>query len=200
MPDMVTKKLGTYIGAEVLDVDRDRLLADDDVPQACLEALEEHSVLLLRELNIDDETQAAFCRKLGKLVRFPHYATPEVMEISFDPDNPNAEYFASNDYWHIDGALDAIPAKASILTAHVPARVPRHSEHPVGNQRQIAHPVMISPRCFPPSGQYRGISHGLAAYVPFGATCGKSAELVAGDDDTKERRPPCSSEGPPLES
>jgi len=119
MPEVVTKKLGTYIGAEVLDVDRDRLLADDDLPQACLDALEEHSVLLLRELDIDDETQAAFCRKLGKLVRFPHYPTPEVMEISFDPDNPNAEYFASNDYWHIDGALDAIPAKASILTAHV---------------------------------------------------------------------------------
>jgi alpha-ketoglutarate-dependent taurine dioxygenase len=41
------------------------------------------------------------------------------MEISFDPDNPNAEYFASNDFWHIDGALDAIPAKASILSAYV---------------------------------------------------------------------------------
>ena len=30
MPEIVTKKLGEYIGAEVLDVDRDRLLADDD--------------------------------------------------------------------------------------------------------------------------------------------------------------------------
>jgi len=66
MPEIVTKKLGTYIGAEVLDADRDRLLADDDLPQACLDALEEHSVLLFRELDIDDETQAAFCRKLAK--------------------------------------------------------------------------------------------------------------------------------------
>ena len=33
MPEVVTKKLGAYIGAEVLDVDRDRLLADDDLPQ-----------------------------------------------------------------------------------------------------------------------------------------------------------------------
>jgi len=65
MPEVVTKKLGTYIGAEVLDVDRDRLLADDDLPQACLDALEEHSVLLFRELDIDDETQAAFCRKMA---------------------------------------------------------------------------------------------------------------------------------------
>jgi alpha-ketoglutarate-dependent taurine dioxygenase len=111
--------LGKYIGAEVLKVDRDSLLNDDDLPQACMDALEEHGVLLLRELTIDDETQAAFCRKLGKLVHFPNYPNSEVMEISFDPDNPNAEYFASNDFWHIDGALDAIPAKASILSAYV---------------------------------------------------------------------------------
>ena len=39
MPEIVMKKLGTYIGAEVLDVDRDRLLADDDLPQACTEHL-----------------------------------------------------------------------------------------------------------------------------------------------------------------
>ncbi len=119
MPGIAAKKLGKYIGAEVLDVDRDRLLHDDELPQACMDALEEHGVLLFRELNIDDETQAAFCRKLGALVHFRGYPNHEVMEISFDPDNPNAEYFASNDYWHIDGALDEIPAKASILTAHV---------------------------------------------------------------------------------
>jgi alpha-ketoglutarate-dependent taurine dioxygenase len=51
--------LGKYIGAEVLKVDRDSLLNDDDLPQACMDALEEHGVLLLRELTIDDETQAA---------------------------------------------------------------------------------------------------------------------------------------------
>jgi hypothetical protein len=34
----------------VLKVDRDSLLNDDDLPQACMDALEEHGVLLLREL------------------------------------------------------------------------------------------------------------------------------------------------------
>jgi hypothetical protein len=29
-------RAGIYIVVEVLDVDRDRLLADDDLPQACL--------------------------------------------------------------------------------------------------------------------------------------------------------------------
>ena len=121
MAAMTTKKLGKTVGAEVLGVDVGRLLTDDDVPTACMTALEENGVLLFRELHIDDHAQVAFCRRLGELVRFPKYAIPEVMEISFAPDNPNREYLASNDFWHIDGALDGVPAKASVLTAHVVA-------------------------------------------------------------------------------
>ncbi|MGW6118208.1 TauD/TfdA dioxygenase family protein [Nocardia sp. NPDC055165] len=119
MPTLATKKLSDAVGVEVLDADADRLLHDPDIPAACMAALEEHGVLLFRELHIGDEAQAAFGRRLGELVQFPLYANPDVMQISFDPDNPNAEYFASNDFWHLDGALDAIPAKASMLSAHV---------------------------------------------------------------------------------
>ncbi|MGW0324043.1 TauD/TfdA dioxygenase family protein [Nocardia sp. NPDC003183] len=119
MPILATKKLSDAVGVEVLDADADRLLHDPDIPAACMAALEEHGVLLFRELHIGDDAQAAFGRRLGELVQFPLYANPDVMQISFDPDNPNAEYFASNDFWHLDGALDAIPAKASMLSAHV---------------------------------------------------------------------------------
>jgi alpha-ketoglutarate-dependent taurine dioxygenase len=119
MATIATKKLSETVGVEVLDVDVDRLLNDDDLPAACMEALEEHSVLLFRELSVDDSVQVSFAGRLGELLRFPRYKNPHVMEISFDPDNPNKEYFASNDFWHIDGALDDIPAKASALTAHV---------------------------------------------------------------------------------
>jgi alpha-ketoglutarate-dependent taurine dioxygenase len=121
MAAITTKRLGVAVGAEVLGADTDRLLTDDDVPAACLAALEEHGVLLFRELGIGDHEQVAFCRRLGELARFPAYPIPEIMEISFDPGNPNKEYFASNDYWHLDGAMDAIPAKASVMTAHVVA-------------------------------------------------------------------------------
>ncbi|MEV0767521.1 TauD/TfdA dioxygenase family protein [Nocardia salmonicida] len=119
MPTLATKKLSDTVGVEVLDADINRLLTDPEIPAACMAALEEHGVLLFRELHIGDEAQAAFGRRLGELVQFPLYANPDVMQISFDPDNPNAEYFASNDFWHLDGALDAIPAKASMLSAHV---------------------------------------------------------------------------------
>ncbi|GAA5060202.1 TauD/TfdA dioxygenase family protein [Nocardia callitridis] len=119
MPTITTAELSENVGVEVLDVDVDRLLHDDELPTALLDALERYGVLLFRALHLDDETQAAFGARLGELVQFPKYANPNVMEISFDPNNPNAEYFASNDYWHIDGAMDEIPAKASLMSAHV---------------------------------------------------------------------------------
>lgn len=121
MAAIAFEKLSETIGVEALEVDVDRLLHDEDLPAACMEALEDHGVVLFRELHIDDPSQVRFCRKLGELVKFRGYEIPEVMEISFDPANPNAEYFASNDFWHIDGAMDNIPAKASVLTAHVTA-------------------------------------------------------------------------------
>ncbi|MEV5835049.1 TauD/TfdA family dioxygenase [Nocardia sp. NPDC052112] len=119
MGTLVTKKLSATVGVEILDVDVERLLGDDDLPARCLELLERHSVLLFRELHPGDDAQVAFSRKLGPLARFPNYPNPNVMIISFDPDNPNAKYYPSNDYWHIDGAMDEVPAKASIMSAHV---------------------------------------------------------------------------------
>ncbi|WP_420751486.1 TauD/TfdA dioxygenase family protein [Rhodococcus sp. O3] len=121
MPTLATKKLADNLGVEVLGVDVERLLTDETVPGALLDLLEQHSVLLFRQLHIDDDAQVKFCRRLGELALFPKYRIPEIMEISFEPDNPNREYFASNDYWHIDGALDEIPAKASVLSARVTA-------------------------------------------------------------------------------
>ncbi|WP_327100657.1 TauD/TfdA family dioxygenase [Nocardia vinacea] len=119
MAPLVTKKLSATVGVEILDVDVERLVGDDDLPARCLELLERHSVLLFRELHAGDDAQVAFARKLGPLARFPNYPNPNVMIISFDPDNPNAKYYPSNDYWHIDGAMDEVPAKASIMSAHV---------------------------------------------------------------------------------
>ncbi|OHV30938.1 MULTISPECIES: TauD/TfdA dioxygenase family protein [Pseudofrankia] len=120
MAALVTEKLGEVIGATAKGVDVDRLLHDEDLPSACLETLETRGVLLFRELHIDDAAQVAFCRKLGELAVFRRYRTPEIMEISFDPANPNKSYFESNVHWHMDGALDGgPPPKASVLSAHV---------------------------------------------------------------------------------
>lgn len=128
MHTIETEKLTDTIGVEILATDVERLLTDDDIPAALLDLLEEHSVLLFRELHIDDDAQVEFCRRLGTLASFPRYRNQHIMEISFEPGNPNREYFASNDYWHIDGALDPVPAKASILSARVTAEAGGETE------------------------------------------------------------------------
>ncbi|HUN30717.1 MAG TPA: TauD/TfdA family dioxygenase [Trebonia sp.] len=121
MAAISTRPVGEHIGAEVLGVDVERLLADDDLPGAVMDALEAHSVLVFRGLDrIDDATQVAFGQRLGPLVRFRMFpAQPFVTVISHDPGNPNAQLYKSNDFWHLDGALDEIPAKASIMTGRV---------------------------------------------------------------------------------
>jgi alpha-ketoglutarate-dependent taurine dioxygenase len=115
------KKLSPTVGAEVLDVDRDRLGRDQALPGAVHEALEEHGVLLFREIGIDDEEQVSFGRRLGALVARPGHPIPEITAITQDPDNPLAEYLRGNVQWHIDGAMDDIPCKAGILSARVMA-------------------------------------------------------------------------------
>jgi len=116
---ITTKPLSSAIGAEVVEIDRDTLLHDPAVPEAVLDALEAHGVLLFRELGLDDEAQVAFSRRLGELVVRPGHPVPEINVITQDPANPMAEYLKGNAQWHIDGALDRIPSKAGILTARV---------------------------------------------------------------------------------
>ena len=121
MRTLTIEKLSENVGAEILDVDVDRLLHDEDLPGACLDALEQYGVLLFRELHVDDDAQVAFGRKLGPLRAFPDVppAAEEVMEVSFDPANANAEYLASNVFWHIDGLSDDVAAKATMLSARI---------------------------------------------------------------------------------
>ena len=120
MTDVIaTKKLTAAIGAEVVEVDQDRLLHDPAVPDAVLEALEEHGVLLFREIGLDDEELVAFGRRLGDLVARPGHPIPEITTITQGADNHLAEYFRGNLLWHIDGAQDETPCKAGILSALV---------------------------------------------------------------------------------
>ncbi len=78
--------------------------------------LEERGVLIIREINFDDEEQVQFAKSLGDLVTFNEQA---VFKISLDPKtNPGAaEYLKGSLLWHIDGAMDDVPSRGSILTA-----------------------------------------------------------------------------------
>jgi alpha-ketoglutarate-dependent taurine dioxygenase len=119
-----TEKLTPTVGAEVLDVDRGRLVKEGGLAGAVMDALEENGVLLFRGLNLDDEAQATFCSKLGEVRLWPENPIPEIFEISLKPDNPQAKSLDPRGTvnWHMDGLLDdAMPVKATVLTARVVA-------------------------------------------------------------------------------
>ncbi len=124
MSTLATKRLGTNVGAEVLGVEVDQLLADDALPAACMEALEEHGALVFRELHIDDETQIAFSKKLDDVGKPEPAEPPKIYLVTLDPKkNPSAEYLKGTFAWHLDGAQDDVPTKATMLSAHAIAAI-----------------------------------------------------------------------------
>ena len=123
MTALTAERLGDKVGAAVIGVDRDRLLADDDLPAWCLEALEANGVLVFRGLDVDDAAQVAFSRKLGHVEVFPNADPPEIFRVTLDPTkNPAAAYLRGTFDWHIDGCTDDIPIMATMLSAHAVAK------------------------------------------------------------------------------
>jgi alpha-ketoglutarate-dependent taurine dioxygenase len=120
MQTLTTVPLGESVGAEVLDVDVERLTSDPEVPEALMHTLERNGVLVFRELGIDDDTQVALCRRLGEIVRFPDLPNPEIFVVTLDPKkNPLARYLKASVAWHIDDTLNPVPSKATMLSAKV---------------------------------------------------------------------------------
>jgi alpha-ketoglutarate-dependent taurine dioxygenase len=123
------EKLTGTVGAEVLDVDVDRMRTDGALPDALMAALEQNGVLVFRGLHLDDDTQVEFCEQLGEVVRFPNQANPAIFIVTLDEaKNPMADYLRSTVGWHIDGTVDPIPAKATMLSAKVLSAVGGETE------------------------------------------------------------------------
>lgn len=80
--------------------------------------LVERSALVFPAMHLDDEEQLQFARTIGEV--FLVGGDKELQSISMDPEvNPVADYTRGAFYWHIDGANDRIPAKATMLSARV---------------------------------------------------------------------------------
>ncbi|MGI8336265.1 TauD/TfdA dioxygenase family protein [Actinomadura scrupuli] len=123
MSPITVDKLGHEVGAQVRGVDVERLLADDSLPAAVMDALEDNGVLVFPSLHLDPETQVAFCRKLGDIDTSPgHHDVAGIYRVSLDTaKNSSAAYLRATFDWHIDGCTpqdDAYPQKATMLSAH----------------------------------------------------------------------------------
>jgi len=122
MSVITAEKLGATVGAQVVGVDLDRLLEDEALPAWILEALELHGALVFRSLHIDDATQVAFSKRLGRVEVFGKGAHPEIFRVTLDPEkNRAAAYLRGTFDWHIDGCTEDVPIMATILSAHAVA-------------------------------------------------------------------------------
>jgi alpha-ketoglutarate-dependent taurine dioxygenase len=114
--------LSPHIGVEITDCDARQLLQPSGAAE-CLELLETHGVLVYRGIHLEDSELLAFSRQLGTVV-VPSVADsgdlPEVAWITMDPAKSKlAGLRKGNFLWHIDGAHDEAPQKATLLTAWV---------------------------------------------------------------------------------
>lgn len=119
-------KLSDTVGAEVRGVTTEALQTDESLPHAVLDALEDHGVLVFRDLHLEAHAQVAFCRKLGAVDYSPgHHPVAGIYRVSLDTSkNSSASYLRATFDWHIDGCTpedDAYPQKATMLTAEAVA-------------------------------------------------------------------------------
>jgi len=122
MPALTTEQLTPTVGAAVLDADADRLLHDEALPAAMLDALEANGALVFRDLHLDDTTQVEFSKRLGHVEVFGQGENAEIFRVTLDrTKNKAAKYLKGTFDWHIDGMTDDIPIKATLLAAHAVA-------------------------------------------------------------------------------
>lgn len=115
---LTTEKLAGTVGAAVTGLDAETLLADGSLPAAVMEALEEHGVLVFPELHIGDDTQIALSKRLDDVGKAEPAPPPSIYTVSLDPEKSHtAAYTLGTFNWHIDGAQDDVPTKATTLSA-----------------------------------------------------------------------------------
>ena len=110
------------IGAEVTGIELGDLLKDELIVATILDALEANGVLVFRELDLDPETQVAFCRRIGELdYSEGHHPVPGIYRVTRDAaKNAAAEYLKGTFHWHIDGCTPLHgepPQRATLLSA-----------------------------------------------------------------------------------
>lgn len=110
-----TIDLAPRIGTEI-KVTKEELLKGG-LRDEIRDLLEQRGVLLFRELGMTDEEQLEFSKSLGEVIP---QGFRGIYKISLDPEvNDTADYLHGTYYWHIDGAQDDVPTRASLLTARV---------------------------------------------------------------------------------
>jgi alpha-ketoglutarate-dependent taurine dioxygenase len=122
LADSTTKELTPLIGSEVV-ADAEDLLSGRHAKEIRA-LLEERSLVVFRDVGLDDEQQVAFTQSLGTQA-FENNGVPmangekqSIFKVSLDPNvNPHGPYLQTSFFWHLDGSMHELPIFASILSA-----------------------------------------------------------------------------------
>ena len=110
---MKVEHIKPHVGSAVT-ISRDDFLSGKyarDLEQILIE----RSALVFREMHLTDDEQLQFARTIGEVVPL---GDDGVSKISLDPAvSDTADYTRGAFFWHIDGANDLVPAKATMLSA-----------------------------------------------------------------------------------
>ncbi|MDG2004169.1 MAG: TauD/TfdA family dioxygenase [Novosphingobium sp.] len=136
MTKVTIEPVKEHIGG-IVHVDRAHV-CDDDVVEACREALEDRGVLVFPRANFSDAEQLSFTDKFGERVSFTGTVpggegeSEELYKITLDAEtNPEPEYVLGTFFWHMDGVtIDQPLPKATMLSAR--------KLSPTGGQTQFA--------------------------------------------------------------
>jgi alpha-ketoglutarate-dependent 2,4-dichlorophenoxyacetate dioxygenase len=126
--------VGPGFGAELRGVSLADVANDDAAYASVRSALEEHSVIVLRDQKVSDDIQIAFSRKFGPLeitkVGSQGTGTHLVILTTIGPDGkvapPDSRIALrnkANQLWHSDSTFKRTPALASVLSARI---IPDH--------------------------------------------------------------------------
>jgi alpha-ketoglutarate-dependent taurine dioxygenase len=120
MPATVTP-ISPAIGAEITGLQGQELI-DAAVAEGCRTALDAYGVVVYRDVHVSDDDLIAFSRLLGEVAVVPtgEHEHPEIQTITLDPAKSDAlliSYRQGNFHWHIDGATQEVPQKATLLSA-----------------------------------------------------------------------------------
>jgi alpha-ketoglutarate-dependent 2,4-dichlorophenoxyacetate dioxygenase len=124
------RNLHPMYGVEVVGVDVARPVDDATFAEIRM-ALDEHSLLLFRGLDMTDERQIAFSERFGPLLRatsnnltggtpFSRQSNLDVKTGEFIPaDDRRMRYQKANEGFHSDGSYRVVPALCSLLSGRV---------------------------------------------------------------------------------
>jgi alpha-ketoglutarate-dependent 2,4-dichlorophenoxyacetate dioxygenase len=126
--------LGPGFAAELRGVKISEIASDDAVYRAVRTAFEDHSVLVFRDQDVDNDSQLAFSRrfgppevtKVGSLGTGTHFVILSTIGEdgkAVPADHRLALRNKANQLWHTDSSFKNIPALTSVLSARIiPAR------------------------------------------------------------------------------